>query len=836
MGSQCSASLGQPADDVLRFAGCAPQSSPCDNCDDDSKGNEATFETEHPLLQQMKQEQQEGASSSTPRTPRGPAPPWAVQTSEREVDRTATGATPPRCPTPPRATPPGLPEEDVKSAASVLTLTTSLGSAFQEDLFKAVRSGDTNLIQMLIQRVNTAAASLVSGTSISFRTTGAGADDRNEKTAELVAAFLTKVRDSARQNKDTLLGAAAFEGQIQILQLLLSHKVDPLTTDEKGNTALHKAGEGGQLLATLVLLDRMQSNDRSLSVTTLQNADGETPEMSAALSGAGEICRALEVFGDMQNDAEMKQLGSNPPAAADMSGPARAGLGDALAVIDLAQPAAASTAALLRRSAVGTKLVPNLFERIPDDQAALEKMVDRVCTGIQTAEDLLRETTWNASDPGIDPALRSFVATAELRSNWQRIREEALRSQASEGIEASLEDFWQTSLTADAMVQTIRQAMGDTFQLLLTALWLYTREAWLRHVLDGLATALHAASSPGPEGATGATGCTPSSQELPHAFQVMAPFVEALAPCMQLVQGALAWFEEANIRHTAATYRPLLLPMLGLQKLVDRYVAQRRSTEAQDDKESQSGLKLDSGSWISLGAGSFFSSLSSRPMAIRRLSRTRCNALLIIRPDENQPCYPKHMSLRGSSVDDTLFPLETVFRIGRITRTVSSDLDTEGVSVRGPNSRWPVMIIEVWAANRYTEAMEILQKRDQLDNGELLKKLEEWIAAAPADQEADRLYQAGDILAKAKAQSETELKSYLSQAWEFLTQAASAAEATGRIELASQVLLSKAKMTDKANKEKYCQQAYTLVKVKFGSEGPQTERVKTAAREMGVNV
>jgi len=223
-------------------------------------------------------------------------------------------------------------------------------------------------------------------------------------------------------------------------------------------------------------------------------------------------------------------------------------------------------------------------------------------------------------------------------------------------------------------------------------------------------------------------------------------------------------------------------------------------------------------------------------MAIRRLSRTRCNALLIIRPDETHPSYPKHMSLRGSSVDDTLYPLETVFKIGRITRTVSSDLDTDGVAVRGPNSRWPVMIIEVAAANRYSEAMQILQKRNQVDAEELEEKLQEWIAAAPADQEADRLCEAGEVLAKAKAQGEAEGKHYIAKARELLSQAASAAEGTGREELAAQALLSKAKISDVANKEAPCRKAYALVKAKYGEGQPQTVRVKTAAQEIGVNV
>jgi hypothetical protein len=496
---------------------------------------------------------------------------------------------------------------------------------------------------------------------------------------------------------------------------------------------------------------------------------------------------------------------------------------------------------------VGTPLVPNLFQRIPEDQDKLQKMVDRVCSGLHVAEGLLRKTKWNASDPALDPALRSFVATADLRSQWQRLRDEALRSPGNEGLESALVDFWQTHLTAESMVDTIRTAMGDTFQLLLTALWLYTREAWLRHVLDALATALHAATVPTGteyyEGTTGSTGSglVWSSADLPQAFQIVVPFVDALAPCMQLVQAALSWFEEANIRHTAATYRPLSLPMLGLQKLVDRYISLRRNGDGTQEVPWESGQpkKLESGCWISLGAGSFFSSLSQRSMAIRRLARTRCNALLIIRPEETKPSYPKHMSLRGSSVDDTLFPLETVFRIGRITRTVSSDLDTDGsAAVQGANSRWPVMVIEVYAADRHLEAMEHLHRRRELGQGELVSKLEEWARSAPPDQEPERLFEAGELVAKVLPIPDAggEKDPADGKASQLLAEAASAAEAAHLVDLAAQALFAKARLpgTATASKEQDCRKAYSLLQKAYGEGKEECVRAKSDAQAMGV--
>eukprot|EP00931_Biecheleriopsis_adriatica_P022618 TRINITY_DN14483_c0_g1_i1.p1 TRINITY_DN14483_c0_g1~~TRINITY_DN14483_c0_g1_i1.p1 ORF type:complete len:833 (-),score=197.72 TRINITY_DN14483_c0_g1_i1:43-2508(-) len=809
MGSHCSANLGPKAGCLKDVVHCEHQCGPCG----DDYGTDAVLSAEHPLLAQM---QEQGASSSTPRTPRGPVPPWAVASEWRQVDRTATGATPPRSPTPPRATPPGLPEDDMQNAGTVLSLAKSFGPDFTDELFAAARHSDTASLISLIQQVNSTALALVANSLAGFQPhdkAAPSAANREEKAAELTAGFLSKLRHGSGDCSETLLGVAALHGKVLAVQALLLHKADPLAADDKGCTALHKAAEGGQLLSALVLLDRLQSNDRSISVAELMNRDGETPEMSAALVGASDLCSAFEVFSNMQHDAEMRQLGSMPPPPDPAGGHRAVGTGDVLSCIDLeveGPSAKSAAAALLRRSSIGTRLVPNLFTRIPEDQKMLSNLVERVCKGLVTAENFLYKTNWNSADPGLDPALRSFVVTAELRSTWQRIRQGALQTCATKSVETQLEDFWQTHLNAEAMVLTIRQATGDTFQLLLTALWLYTREAWLRHLLDALASTLHAASVPPSadygEGTTGTTGAATewSSMSLPAAFQLVKPLVEALAPCMQLVQSALGWFEEANIRHTAVTYRPLSLPMLGLQKLVDRYIALRRQGDASQSQAENDAKQasLESGAWLSLGAGSFFSSLSLRHMAIKRLARTRCNALLIIKPDVAGPSYPKHMSLRGSSVDDTMFPLETLFRITRVTRTVSSDLDADGHIMSGMNSRWPVMIIEVYASNRYSEAMELLQKRNELCPGELASKLEEWARCAPTDHEAERLLEAGQVISRAAVPgkpgdvtrpSPTETKALSAKATQLLAEAALAAEAASLPEVAAQALLAKAK-------------------------------------------
>ncbi|CAK0798959.1 unnamed protein product [Prorocentrum cordatum] len=134
--------------------------------------------------------------------------------------------------------------------------------------------------------------------------------------------------------------------------------------------------------------------------------------------------------------------------------------------------------------------------------------------------------------------------------------------------------------------------------------------------------------------------------------------------------------------------------MLSLQRVVDRLAQQQQQQQRQSGDERC----LKTGVWVSLGAGSFWSSTSSRVDAERRLLQSRCNVLLTILPDEEAPCNPKRMSLRGNSVDDTIFPLGALFRVVRVARKVSSDL--------GPGSgghaasRWPVYEIELRASVR----------------------------------------------------------------------------------------------------------------------------------------
>ncbi|CAE7029922.1 engXCA [Symbiodinium sp. CCMP2592] len=215
--------------------------------------------------------------------------PQCQPSRQPEVDRTATGATPPRSPTPPRSLPPGLPEDDAKNSDSVVTLAGSFGADFLQDLFRTVRQGNLEELTAHLGKVNTVALSLLSSAGLGFvhpDRAGLAASERVEKAAELTAEYLSKAREAASP-KSTLLLAASEKGRYLVVESLLQHKADPLVADDKGNIPLHKAAQSGSLLSALLLLDRIQSNDRSANIASMVNGDGETPEILADLDYDG---------------------------------------------------------------------------------------------------------------------------------------------------------------------------------------------------------------------------------------------------------------------------------------------------------------------------------------------------------------------------------------------------------------------------------------------------------------------------------------------------------------------------------------------------------------------
>lgn len=152
-------------------------------------------------------------------------PPWAVAMLEPDgplVDRTATGATPPRVLAPARCSPPGLPEEFEQTSQEEPSLLTALGVSYSREIFRAARVGDVVILEKMIQDAH-------------------AKTDETRYQAEEVTRLLSVARDISGE---TLVGAAAKHGEASAVQLLLSHRADPTAADSRGRMALHRAAEG----------------------------------------------------------------------------------------------------------------------------------------------------------------------------------------------------------------------------------------------------------------------------------------------------------------------------------------------------------------------------------------------------------------------------------------------------------------------------------------------------------------------------------------------------------------------------------------------------------------
>mmetsp|Transcript_155125 Transcript_155125/g.497405 ORF Transcript_155125/g.497405 Transcript_155125/m.497405 type:complete len:1318 (+) Transcript_155125:31-3984(+) len=834
MGAECSTVLARPP------AICQPQmavvTAACgvDTC---GGGDCSPCDNEHPsgLALDARPLLLDDGGSPRPSTPRGPAPPWAVSASMHSrtspIDRTSTGATPPRMLQPCRQ-PPGLPEDRLEESNPNL----SLGAPFMQELAQAARTGSTAVLGPLLQRVYSEGHRVLYGASSG----GVLAAEKCEKVDDLVAAFVSSVCDPA--TGETLLSAAAANGHHETVEYLLGARADPLVLDKRGDSALHAAAEGGSAVAVFLILDRLQGQNRSIALSEITTTKNETPDVLASRAGASEAARALSLFESMQAEAKQRNLGH----CKSVSGENDQGAPCALTLIDLMSDVQSKSglmaSALLRRTVAGTGLVQGIFRRVPESELELREVIEHACCGIRGAEGRLLSSDWVAEaewQPGLGAAVRHFAGVAQIRSSWQKMRAEAVQAAGCADV---LKDFWQTHITADSMVATLQRVRGDTFQLLLIILWLYTREAWLPHVLDALAGMTFLASPwhdrANTESVDGTTGATPLRSPLlsdssPIGRTCMF-LIDSLAPCAQLVQSALNYFEERGIRHEGETYRPLQLSAHALQVLAERVAAVTAGKRASpdqgedgiarsrgEDTAGQSAWPWTAGAlggdvWLSLGANSFFSSQSSRPEAAQRLLRMRCNVLLVIRPDASRPCYPKHLSLRCSGVDDVLFPLGVLFRVVRLLRTSSAEL----VPDAGSSSQWPVVVLELECADRALETMEVLELRSELRPGELESLLDEWVAgAAPACRHV-RLLSAGELLARcassgdqrlpalelgaphgdssgcqsAHGQTEGKQATRMDRALAKLAQAASLAEVVGDTLLLARALLARAQI------------------------------------------
>lgn len=724
----------------------------------------------HPLLYSDRDD-------GTPRTPRGPAPPWAAAVSSRTepVDRTSTGCTPPPRIRPQRS-PPGLPEEQPSEAEAL----PDFGSGLLREFLAAARAGETATLGLLLQRLQGEAHRALHGAgpklSVGAAVGNMRGADGSERVGEAVASFLNAA--CTPEAGEPLLSVAARGGYHEAVQLLLESRTDPFVQDKSKRTALHVVAaskDDGALLTALLLLDRMQDQHRSLRLADLADAQGETPQLTAA-GGSSEVRRALDLFSAMQIEAELRRVGS-----CDGSFTASEAVGTVGLVVPLdmassvASPAGFVASAALRRVALGTGIVSHISRRASAHEAELRRAVEVVCQGLHRAETLLLETHWCPEGASTCPWLQRFSTTAAVRSSWQKTRSEAVNSL---GREHEFDDFAQTHMGVEAMAATLAGTRGDSFQILLIVLWLYTREAWLPHILDSLAVAvaMEKQARPSAEDGSGAraadaegtTGATPMFQA-PFPLQQLQ---QALAPFAQLVQDALNYFEDRGIRHEADTFRPIhmsdrsLDELRGRMSLVQNSLCRRKLLDqgmSQADVEAEHGCEapapwtagaLAGDVWLSLGANSFFSAMSVRTEAVERLWRTRCNVMLVIRPDKTRASYPKHLALRCSCVDDVLFPLGALFRVLRITSLPNDEFaENFGVAMGSDGERRPITVLEIASCARTPEILEVLERRGELQPGELERNIEDWAEFdGPTDQHL-RLLTAGELLLRAPTAS-----------------------------------------------------------------------------------
>jgi len=767
-------------------------------------------------------------------TPRGPPPPWALPSCP-DVDHTATGPTPPRYSAAPRLVPPGLPEKDsdVVSCADPVSfdsLEAELGRRFQGEMFHCVRSNSSGRLAALLHEVRGFACGLV--------TNHEGHANREK---ELVEHFLSHAMDRLDPH-DTLLGVAASRGHLEAVQVLLSSQVDPTICDAQESSVLHKAVQSGNLVTTLLVLDHYQGKHRTVALRDIKDASGRTPE-SWISPTSPNLKATLQTFSKMQQLAQLRRLGTHP---ADVPASCTA-VGSLLHVLDMhadsGSPSGRETSAVLQCSVAGNGLANDLFKRVPELDEDVQALVQQVCRGFFDAEEILLGTDWGALDLGSDPPVVSFVATARIRREWHRSRVHALDEEGVEG----LDDFWQTHFSAKRMAHTLESCMGDTFQLLLTVLWLYTRETWLFHITDALAPALWMVKSPPPNAharaAEGATGATPEWDTRVHSGRgPLGPLAVALSPFVQLVQSAFNWFGEGGIRHTAAVFRPLSLPMSDLEMLVNE--------DAADHIGMSNPVKRNfkDGRWVSLNVASFFSAMSSQEEAVKCMAHHRCSVLLVIKPDAKNPCFGKQMTLGSPSVDDIFFPIGTLFQITRITkRDVQGEAqpsETDGAS------SWPVMMIEMCAANRYVEMVEFLEQQNE-DAQQLEERLLHWAQTSSSQEKKERFFIAGEVFRRAaKRYGRTpgtghraqERSSRLVQAASFFSRSVSEAEAEGDAGGLNQALraLTRVRLLNgslsAAEMEAFKRKGLQKLEEKFGENHPETCTARRAWGEIGVPV
>merc|ERR1712087_763015 len=161
-------------------------------------------------------------------------------------------------------------------------------------------------------------------------------------------------------------------------------------------------------------------------------------------------------------------------------------------------------------------------------------------------------------------------------------------------------------------------------------------------------------------------------------------------------------------------------------------------------------------------------------------------------------------------------------------------------SARGGNARWPVMIIELSAAVRHLEALELLEKRGEFAAGELEQQLDKWMVQAPPNEEHERLLSAGELLARWSTSNQSTpqrgaLGGRAELAASYLSKYAQVAETLSDAQGAAHALLERARCKGQASSSD-AQKAVGFLTDACGPNHPDTFAARTAWRELGASV
>ncbi|XP_067372481.1 ankyrin repeat domain-containing protein 50 isoform X2 [Channa argus] len=173
--------------------------------------------------------------------------------------------------------------------AGVPTLTPSCSYALAMILCQPPVPVSPAVHQLLVR------SGIVSGACFPDEDTSVGVEHIGEEGTNLQQTFKRDVSQVGFTDGQTLLLSAAQEGSAKIVELLLSHGSDALTSDHQGQTPLTLASRQGHVKVLAVLLKWAKSQERETAVRMMEHVDSEgwTALRSAAWGGHKDAVQSL---------------------------------------------------------------------------------------------------------------------------------------------------------------------------------------------------------------------------------------------------------------------------------------------------------------------------------------------------------------------------------------------------------------------------------------------------------------------------------------------------------------------------------------------------------------